>query len=107
MIIKYIIYQVVSDQFKILDETKSFYENLYKKRKITESDLEVLITKLKKIEFPKLSDTESKSIEGPSTKSEILSLKKEKENDKTPGPEGFTCEFFLDRYKLFYYKSNQ
>lgn len=44
--------------------------------KIIESDLEVFITKLKKIEFPKLSDTESKSIEGPSTKSEILSLKK-------------------------------
>lgn len=59
--------QVVSDQFKILDETKSFYEKSYKKR-IIES--KVFITKLKKIEFPKLSDTESKSIEGPLTKSE-------------------------------------
>lgn len=38
--------QVVSDQFKTLDETKSFYENLYKKRKIITS--EVFITKFKK-----------------------------------------------------------
>ena len=91
---KYFNGQVVSDQFKILDETKSFYENLYKKKKkIIES--EVFITKLKKIEFPKLSDTESKSIEGPLTKSEILSFfKKKMKNDKTPGPDGFTCEFF-------------
>lgn len=59
-------------QLKILDEAKSFYENLYKKREIIES--EVFITKLKKIEFPKLSDTESKSVEGPLTKSEILSF---------------------------------
>lgn len=49
-------------------------KNYTKKMKIIES--EVFITKLKKIEFPKLSDTESKSIEGPFTKSEILSLKK-------------------------------
>lgn len=51
-----------------------FMKNYTKKMKIIES--EVFITKLKKIEFPKLSDTESKSIEGPFTKSEILSLKK-------------------------------
>lgn len=31
--------QVVSDKFKILDETKSFYKNLCKKKEIIKSDV--------------------------------------------------------------------
>ena len=54
-----------------------------------------------------MSQTESNSIEGLLTEKEVLSFLKKMKNDKTPGPDGFTCEFFKffwERYWLFCYQ---
>lgn len=49
---------------KILKETKSFYEHLYKKREIINESFH---EKLKKIKCPKLNSEESNTLEGPLT----------------------------------------
>ena len=68
----------------------------------------IFLSKLKNT-FPKLSQTESNRIEGLLTEKKVLSLFKKMKNDKTNGPDGFTCEFFkvvFERYWLVCYQSN-
>ena len=99
---------VIDKQDKILEELKDFYKYLYTQPESVErhnfhTDLEEYK------DIPKLSQTESNSIEGLLTEKEVLSFLKKMKNDKTPGPDRFTCEFlkfFLERYWLFCYQSN-
>ena len=51
-------------------------------------------------DFPKLDENESEFLEGPLTENEVLAFLKKMKNDKSPGPDGFTCEFF----KFFWYE---
>ena len=60
-----------------IDEEKNFHERLKKFDNI-----------------PKLSKDESDSLEGHITNAEVLNFLKHMKNDKSPGPDGFTCEFF-------------
>jgi hypothetical protein len=46
----------------------------------------------------KLTNEESQQLEGPITEEEILAALKTTQNGKSPGSDGFTCEF----YKLFW-----
>ena len=84
---------LVTKQEEILNETKLFYENLYRKRLQVEKD-----TLDKKIityqDVSKLSQDESESIEGTLTEHETLMFLKKMKNDKSPGPDGYTTEFF-------------
>ena len=83
---------IVTSQYEILNETKLFYENLYKKRNIV--DTENLSERLNLYNFPTLKEEESNSLEGLVTNSEVLYFLKRMKNDKSPGPDGFSCEFF-------------
>jgi hypothetical protein len=82
---------IITSQYEILNETKLFYENLYKKRNIIET--ENLSKRLNLCNFPKLNDEESNSLEGPVTNSEVLCFLKRMKNDRSPGPDGFSCKF--------------
>lgn len=97
-----------SSQEEILNETKTFYEKLYKRRESYESI--TIHEKLNIHDVPKLSNEESNALEGKITSAEVLNFLKKMKNDKSPGPDGFSCEFFkvfLEGYWNFCYKSNQ
>lgn len=80
-----------SSQVEILNETKTFYEKLYKRRESYESI--TIHEQLNNHDVPKLSNEESNALEGKITSAEVLNFLKKMKNDKSPGPDGFSCEF--------------
>lgn len=81
---------LLTDQKDVLEEITSFYSNLYKKREVEEVDLNLLLPP----DTPKLDNDERESIEGMITLDEAKYALKNMKNDKSPGPDGFTVEFF-------------
>ena len=79
----------------IVQETKMFYENLYKKREVTECDIHNVANNL-----PTLEDEEASSLEGEISLQEATAVLKKMNNGKSPGTDGFTVEFF----KVFWKK---
>lgn len=61
--------QIMQSQEEILNKTKLFYETLYQKNETLERYN--LTEKLKHWKVKKLTDQESKSLEGPVTKAEV------------------------------------
>ncbi len=87
----------IIEQKDILQEVKTFYMNLYscKDKDLIDVDLEVL---LQEEIVPKLDTTERDFLETPFTLSELSETLKGMKNDKSPGPDGYTVEF----YKVFW-----
>ena len=85
----------IFDQKDILNETKFFYQNLYKKMNIVPVNLNNII-----FNQPKLSDLEKETLEGKIHYQEALSIVNNMKNNKSPGNSGFTSEF----YKTFFNK---
>ena len=82
----------IINQSEILNHTKLFYETLYTKRDtIDKCDIHKL---LESYEINKLSDDESYSLEGKIKYSEVFNFLKQMKNEKSPGPDGYTAEFF-------------
>ena len=82
---------ITTDQYDIISETKIFYENLYSYREVEEIDLNELFNTNN---IPKLNDEQKQSIEGKVTTQEILNALKNMANNRSPGSDGFTAEFF-------------
>ena len=76
---------------EVLNETKDFYEKLYKARNVKDINLNQV---LPQPDIPKLSNDEKQSLEGPISIDEILKSLKNMKNNKSPGSDGFTAEFF-------------
>ena len=74
----------------ILEETKQFYESLYKNRKTEDSKIEQLIKK----KYPKIAEEEAENLEGKITVEEAICALKRLKNGKSPGSDGFIVEFF-------------
>ena len=87
----------ITDQKEILCTVRDFYKNLYsdKEGDIIDIDLSEHIN-LESI--PKLDKKTSDGLENPITESEVLKVLKQMKNNKTPGSDGFTVEF----YKFFW-----
>ena len=84
--------ETISDQGKILKETKKFYENLYKENHdLTDVNLDL---ELRDFDVPKLSDKEKDSLEGLITYPEATNFLRNMNNDPSPGSDGFSAEFF-------------
>ena len=83
--------EIVDDQKHILQETNFFYAHLYSKQDNTEDDF---IHKLQLINFEKLTDEEANKLEGKITYAEALNFLKNMKNEKSPGSDGYTTEFF-------------
>ena len=84
--------ETISDQGKILKETKTFYENLYKdNHDLTDVNLDL---ELRDFDVPKLSDQEKDSLEGLITYPEATNFLRNMNNDRSPGSDGFSAELF-------------
>ena len=81
--------EIIHDSSSITPEAKRFYEKLYASH---ENDIVNIDTG--NIATPTLSQEESDSLEGPITFHEALSAFKQMKNDKSPGSDGYTAEFF-------------
>ena len=77
----------------VLNCQKRFYENLYdSNNNISDNPIESEIGE----NLNKLSGFESEKLEGNITFSELSSAFKNMKNDKSPGLDGFTVEFFFN-----------
>ena len=84
--------RIVTDQKEILTETKCFYQNLYSAP--PELLGKNIVEELSNCNFNKLTDEEALALEGKITYSEVLNFLKNMKNEKSPGSDGFTAEFF-------------
>lgn len=90
---------IVTDQKEILNETKKFYEKLFKNKDhlLSQEKIDKL---LQNTSVNKLTDAESNQIEGIITIKELSLALKSMKNNKTPGIDGFPADF----YKVFWSK---
>ena len=79
------------DQADIIAETKHFYEKLYTYKEVDDVDLDDI---LNFDDIPKLSENQKNKLEGKITLDEALQALKSMANNKSPGSDGFTVEFF-------------
>ena len=85
----------------ILEEVEHFYCNLYKQRETDGADFSSLNAQ-------KLSQEDSDMTEGNITAVEALATLRTMKNDKSPGSDGFTAEFykvFLNNIETFLVRS--
>ena len=78
----------------IFKELESYYKQLYKYQKIDTKNIEQFNKNINK----KLTEDEKNSIKGPVSEYECASALKAMQNNKSPGSDGITTEF----YKLFW-----
>ena len=83
---------LITNQKSILEEEKTFYKNLYSQKEQANSNTDFFDDSL-----PKLNEIESNSCEGLITNHECVKAIKEMKNQKSPGSDGITTEF----YKIF------
>ena len=79
----------IRDTKEMINETKEFYEQLYKKRKVSDVNIEEIVTTL-----PKLEEEQANTLEGKITYEEAANALKNMKNDKSPGTDGMTVNFF-------------
>jgi len=91
------------DAKTILEEEKTFYKSLYSTRNVNLNNSEFDAFFNNNLLIP-LNEEQSKKCEGVLTEQECYQALKDMDNGKTPGSDGFTCEF----YKFFwdYVKQN-
>ena len=76
---------------EIINETQSFYEHLYAFRPTEDIDL---AETLPFPDIPKLNEDEKQKLDGVLKTEEVLCSLKNMKNNKSPGSDGFTAEFF-------------
>ena len=81
---------LVETQDEILKETTNFYKRLYTSEKTDDLAQDYLLNNLKQT----LTDEDKDSIEGEITLDEILTAIKSLANEKSPGCDGLTAEFY-------------
>jgi hypothetical protein len=81
--------EILDDQKLILQEVNNFYKDLYSHREVEAVDLDQTIPNA-----TRLTLEESKELEGLITMKEITSALKTMNNNKSPGIDGFSAEFF-------------
>ena len=84
----------ITDPLKILNEEKQFYQNLYRARSVESSNDDLF----EKVKMPQLNTLDKNICDQNLTLQEVASALKELPNDKSPGSDGFTTNF----YKLFW-----
>ena len=85
--------KVITDQTEILKETKQFYKTLYSDRDHVLNDID-LEKEFDNIEIPKLSNIEAESMTGKITMTEAAFALKLMKNNRSPGSDGFSADFF-------------
>ena len=85
--------KITTDQNEILKEEKSYYEKLYSKHDLKQSSYNFFDNNVEK-----LDEVEQNICEGLLTEQECAAALKEMKNQKSPGSDGLTTEF----YKIFW-----
>ena len=88
--------KVLRDPSDILEEMRTYYENLYRKQ--NNRDIENTSLNNMKERLPKLNTKDRELLEKDITIEELAQIVKKSKNNKSPGPDGFTNEF----YKIFW-----
>ena len=83
----------IKDQDQVLNEAKLFYEKLYSSRDSELLDINIE-TELDGYSVPKLNNEESTSMEGLLNYEEIAFSLKSMSNNRSPGTDGFSADFF-------------
>ena len=83
----------VTDPLIIRQELRAYYENLYKSQNSKSVD-ECLVF-MNNVNTPKLSETDAKQCEGKLSIFEYYESLKQLANNKTPGNDGFSKEFYM------------
>ena len=81
--------EIIRDKNEILKAIKAFYKKLYSKNKRNINEAPSLLNNI-----PRLSDESKELCEGKVTKDECYKMLKEMKNNKSPGNDGFTVEFY-------------
>ena len=85
--------KIITDQNDILKESELFYKNLFSNKDDTSAEINVK-EYLKDLNVPKLTDNESNQLEGTLTLQELTNALRNMKNNKSPGTDGYSCEFF-------------
>ena len=85
---------LLTNQTDIINEVKTFYKNLYEEKQTINENLNNLLPE----NTPKLTENQMRSISGEITLDELGTAIKQMKNDKSPGSDGYSAEF----YKFFY-----
>ena len=80
---------IIDNQKDILTEVFCFYKNLYSRKEVNNVLLDEMIP-----DSPKLSPDDNLLLEGKIDYKEAASALRNMKNEKSPGPDGFTAEFF-------------
>ena len=88
---------LITNPKEILQEIEKFYSDLYKPESLTPSE-NLLSSFLENPEIPRLAAENAQACEGKLTVGECLKSLQLFENNKSPGDDGFTAEF----YKAFW-----
>lgn len=83
--------ELLNQQDSILQETKNFYQHLYTEKAVENINLKSLLGNMN---VPVLNNEKRDALEGQITYDELLSALKRAKNNKSPGSDGFTVEFF-------------
>ena len=85
--------EIIADQTDILKQVKAFYADLYRSRDL-ELDSVDLARLFQDENVPKLSDVDKNKLDEPITKHEVLCALKNTKNNKVPGLDGFSINFY-------------
>ena len=88
----------VVDENQILPEIEKYFGNLYSSKITSTEDLLNQFTE--GVQLPRLSDGERETIEGLLSFEECKKVVESFKNDKSPGEDGFTSEFYLTFFDL-------
>ena len=88
----------VVDENQILPEIEKYFGNLYSSKITSTEDLLNQFTE--GVQLPRLSDEERETIEGLLSFEECKKVVESFKNDKSPGEDGFTSEFYLTFFDL-------
>ena len=80
-----------TDNTKIQRIIREYYQQLYDNKM---DNLEEMDKFLEKYNLPKLNQKEMENLNRPITSTEIKTVIKNLPTNKSPGPDGFTCEFY-------------
>ena len=83
--------EITTDNTEIQRIRKDYYQQLYANKM---DNLEEIDKFLEKYNFPKLNQEEIEDLNRPITSMEIKTVIRNLPTDKSPGPDGFTAEFY-------------